>query len=54
MVLSRGFPLFMTDLAGIDCFLVLGVVFLIGAISTFLGLFVAMTVMGFFEAHHHL
>ena len=48
------FALFMTDLSGIHWLLVLLGAFLTAAISTFLRLFVAVSVMEVFEAHHHL
>ncbi|TET84611.1 MAG: ABC transporter permease [Desulfobacteraceae bacterium] len=44
------FALFMTDLSGINWLLVLGGVFLIAVTSTFLGLFIAVSVSEVFEA----
>jgi ABC-2 type transport system permease protein len=44
------FGLFMTDLSGINWLLVLGGVFLIAVTSTFLGLFIAVSVSEVFEA----
>jgi len=44
------FALFMTDLAGINWLLVAGAVFLIAVTSTFLGLFIAVSVREVFEA----
>jgi ABC-2 type transport system permease protein len=44
------FALFMTDLSGINWLLVLGGVFLIAVTSTFLGLFIAVSVREVFEA----
>lgn len=44
------FALFMTDLSGINWLIVLGGVFLIAVTSTFLGLFIAVSVSEVFEA----
>ncbi len=44
------FALFMTDLSGVNWSLVLGGVFLIAVTSTFLGLFIAVSVSEVFEA----
>lgn len=44
------FALFMTDLSGINWLIVLGGVFLIAVTSTFLGLFIAVSVNEVFEA----